>query len=399
MRIVLSYGLLGRGGDAVQVQSMAEALEQLGHDVTLVGAASIIPYEFGTSAAHLRRMLRRLPWWVKDALGLALRVRVNRSLRRALKPGAPDLVIHRAGMYDVTGTRLAKICPVIAHLDAPFAVERAYRGERYLKSRHERAMCSLGESSRLILTPSEAAKAHYEGMGIPAEKIVVMPNGVSREQLALGQEWSRRHPPLSPKGHCTLGFVGSLSRWHGVDLLLMALQLLNRERAGSFRLRVVGRGEEFDRLRELTRTLGLGEQVDWLGAVPQQQAFEEIASFDIAVLPHTLSTGAPMKLFEYAAMARPMIAPDLLNLRALFSADESRFFTPESPKALADVVLDLVANPERARELGLRAQKRAEGYSWESILENVLRLAGAGESRGADRAREAGNRSSTPRQT
>jgi len=129
--------------------------------------------------------------------------------------------------------------------------------------------------------------------------------------------------------------------------------------------------------------LGLSAQVDWLGAVPQRQAFEEIASFDIAVLPHTLSTGAPMKLFEYAAMARPMIAPDLPNLRALFSADEARFFTPESPEALAGVVLDLAANPEHARELGLRAQTRVEGYTWESILENVLRLAQLREPHGA----------------
>ena len=184
MRIVLSYGLLGRGGDALQVQALARALEQLGHDVTLVGAAPIIPYEFGTSTANLRRIVRRFPWWAKDFIGIGLGLRTRGTLRKVLRRETPDLAIHRAGMYDVIGTRLAKVCPVIAHLDAPFAVEREYRGEGYFRSCHERAMRRLGKSSRMILTPSEVTKAHYERMGIPPEKIVIMPNGVSREQLA-----------------------------------------------------------------------------------------------------------------------------------------------------------------------------------------------------------------------
>ena len=171
-----------------------------------------------------------------------------------------------------------------------------------------------------------------------------------------------------------LGFVGSLSQWHRVDLLLRALEVLDRDHPGSFRLRIVGRGEEFKRLRELTRMLSLRNQVDWLGAMPQRQAFEEIRSFDIAVLPHTLATGAPMKLFEYAAMARPMIAPDLPNLRALFSSAEMVCFPPEDSDALAEAILGLATRPEHARCMGTLAQKRVEEYTWESIVARVLQL-------------------------
>lgn len=370
MRILFSYGLVGRGGDAVQVLSLAEAFRSLGHDVELVGPHTLRPYEFAST--RVRSWLRRWPWWARDCIELGLQARMLARAQRLLQQQSFDIVLHRAGIYDFVGPRLAQRStgPLVVHLDAPFAVERAFRREGYFAGLHRRCMRRIGQSARLIVTVSKAAQDYYAQLGLPPQKILVLPNGISTRLLHRGDELARAHPPsANPR---TIGFVGSLSRWHRIGLLLEALRLLNLEERGCWRLQVVGYGEEYEGLRAQAKALGLQSQVGWLGALPHEQAFEQIAQFDIAVLPHTLPTGAPMKLFEYAAVARPTIAPDLPNLRQLFSEDEIHFVQPESPQALAKALLELRCDPTAARRLGKRARARVREYTWERIAARVL---------------------------
>jgi glycosyltransferase involved in cell wall biosynthesis len=99
-----------------------------------------------------------------------------------------------------------------------------------------------------------------------------------------------------------------------------------------------------------------------------------IGDFDIAVLPGTLPTGAPMKLVEYAAMARPIVAPDLPNLRECFVPGvEIRLVPPGDAVALAQAIRDLCANPHRAREMGRAAQERVRSLTWEQLAGQILR--------------------------
>ncbi|MGD0794876.1 MAG: glycosyltransferase [Dehalococcoidales bacterium] len=169
-----------------------------------------------------------------------------------------------------------------------------------------------------------------------------------------------------------IGSVGSLSHWHRVDLLLTALNLLDSGYPGRFRLKIVGHGEEYAGLRSLEKQLNLEGKVDWLGPMLHEKAFEQIGQFDIAVLPHTLPTGTPMKLFEYAALARPIITPDLPNLRDLFNAYEMCFVGTGSAEGIAEAVLKLTEEPESARHLGEKAQEHVQRYSWERIVTQLL---------------------------
>lgn len=376
VRVLLSHGLVGRGGDAVQIQAIAEAFRSLGGEVEVVGPHALHPYETGTAAGLLRSRLRRLPWWAKDLMELSLNVRLLMKDRRALGQAPFDLVVHWAGIYDFVGVRLidAGPCPVVAFLDAPYAVERAFLNEGHFAGLHRRCMRELGRRARLLVTVSRSSHEYYAGMGIPPEKIAVIPNGTSARLLQKGLELSNARAPLPGGGSTVIGFVGSLSRWHRVDLLMEAVRLLGQE--NGWHLLIVGYGQEYAKLRELARRMGLERQVRWTGGLSHDDAFEQIAHFDIAVLPNTLPTGSPMKLFEYAALGRPTVAPDLPNLRDLFDGDEIHFVPPGDPWALAETIRDLRNNPEAARELGRRAQLRVQEYTWERWAVRVLEAVG-----------------------
>jgi glycosyltransferase involved in cell wall biosynthesis len=176
--------------------------------------------------------------------------------------------------------------------------------------------------------------------------------------------------------------VGSLSPWHRVDVLLDALRLLRDHRPQDRRVRLVtvGRGSEEAALRARAHTLSLDELVEWRGALSHDDAVRAMLEFDIAVLPSTLPTGAPMKLSEYAALARPIIAPDQANIRDLFAdREEIVLVPPGNPESLAQAIRSLAADPARARGIGQAAQRRVAERTWERAIDVLLRRAFAGE--------------------
>ncbi|MDF9407894.1 glycosyltransferase family 4 protein [Pelotomaculum isophthalicicum JI] len=373
--ILFTYVLVGRGGDAVQVNAFVEGFKNLGCQVVLTGPSPIKPYEFGSAEGKLRNVARRLPWWAKDIIEAALGLVTIRRAKNSIKKKKFDLIFHRAGIYDFAGCLLKKknALPLIVHLDAPFPIEREYKGERYFKFFHKAAMKNIGKHADLVVTMSEQAKGYFVNLGIPEQRILVLPNGISHKRLQRGIALAAEHKPFFNEKKITLGFLGNLSRWHKVDLLLEAVKLLIEKQTHKYYLVVVGKGEEYEKLKEKTDVLGISGYVEWVGHLPPGQAFEEIAKFDIAILPHTLTTGAPMKLFEYAALARPVVAPDLENINSLFCKDtEICLFDPGNVCDMVRAIELISSKKELALTMGVKMQERVKSYTWESIIKKIL---------------------------
>lgn len=392
MRILLTYVTVGRGGDAVQLLALGRALRGQGHEASLTGASRVSPYTFDSLEARARSLVRRLPWWVRDLIELGLSVGAAGRALRAIQTRRPDLVIHRAAAYDFMMGFIARRgkVPLVLYLDAHVESERAFRGEPYWRSLHAWAMRTLGRAATVIVTPSRAIAGYYASLGLPADKIVVRKNGVSERHLRMGLEAVDSHPPLNGAARCTLGFVGSLSKWHGVDLLFNALQYLNNgsheqemAQAGgapAYRLVIVGRGGEHDALRAQAQLLGLGPAIEWRGSLSHDDAVRAMREFDIAVLPNTLHTGTPMKLAEYAAMGRPIVAPDRPNIRDMFTdGREIVLIRPGDPADLARAIQRLAAGPNEARRIGRAAQARILDHTWEETVDLLLRRVAQGD--------------------
>jgi glycosyltransferase involved in cell wall biosynthesis len=392
MQILVTYVTVGRGGDAVQLAALGRALRTQGHDVRVVGGSGVRPYAVGSAGARLRNIARRLPWWGRDAveiaLGLAAAVRV---LQRS--HGSWDLLIHRAGLYDaVMGLVVRRRgIPMVLYLDAHVESERAFRGERYWRRLHGWAMRFLGRTASVVVTPSRAVADYYAALGVPADKILIRRNGVSEEHLRRGYDASQSHPPMRNPKLCTVGFVGSLTKWHGVEALLDAIHHLvgtNGASGGAehgaltanghrdYRLTIIGRGREDEALRARARALGLDACIEWRGALSHDDAVQAMRDFDVAVLPNTLHTGAPMKLGEYAAMGRPIIGPDRPNIREMFTGDrEIVLVPPGDASALARAIERLASQPDEARRLGIAARQRIAHHTWEETVDVLVQHA------------------------
>jgi glycosyltransferase involved in cell wall biosynthesis len=379
MHILLTHVLIGRGGDAIQWSSLADAFRAAGHRVEVAGAHAIAPYRTVTAEARARGVGRRLPWWMRDLLEAALIPLAWSRAAWIARRCRPDVIVHRAATYDGTGVLLARTLrvPLVAFVDAHVPLERGFRGESYWAWLHRKSTAALGAAAACVVVPSEAVRDLCVALGVPPGRLVVEANGVAARHLRLGAEAARRSPPMAVPGRCTIGFVGSLSEWHRVDLLLEAAsRLASRGDGIVYRLVIVGVGGTARELRRLAGRLGIEPLVEWRGALSHDAAVAAMEGFDVAVLPGTLPSGTPMKLAEYAAMGRPIVAPDLPNVRAMLpDGERAVLVAPGDPTALAEAVAALAASPDRARRLGEAARRWAQERTWEATAQRVVRAA------------------------
>jgi glycosyltransferase involved in cell wall biosynthesis len=172
-----------------------------------------------------------------------------------------------------------------------------------------------------------------------------------------------------------VGYAGHLYPWKGVDVLVEALALLPGVRG----LVVGGHPAERDtaRLQARSRDLGLDARVVFAGLVSPPEVSARLGAADVLVLPNPLTPvsaryTSPLKLFEYLAMGRPIVASDLPAFReVLTDRQNALLFEPGSPAALARAVRAVLDDPQLAAALAGRASQTAADYTWDRRAERL----------------------------
>jgi len=173
-----------------------------------------------------------------------------------------------------------------------------------------------------------------------------------------------------------VGFVGWIRPWHGVDRLVDAVARLAPERP-ELHLLLVGDGPAMDGLREQVRARGIHDRVHFTGAVPADAIPAHIAAMDVAVQPDVTDYASPIKLFEYLALARPVIAPDKPNIGEVVEHDVSALlFKPGDVGELSGAIQRLHAEPGLRERIAQRGAALIDerGYNWEANARRVIEV-------------------------
>ena len=173
-----------------------------------------------------------------------------------------------------------------------------------------------------------------------------------------------------------VGFVGSFKPWHGLGHLIKAAARV-ADRGIPVRLELMGEGPERVRLEEQVRALGLAAHVRFLGAHPHEQVPAFLQSLDIAVAPAPSSEDfyfSPLKLFEYAAAGRAIIAPAAGQVPEWFEHGVDAWLVPPGDaSALADAIERLGEDPSLRSRLGASARARAaREFDWSRVADRIL---------------------------
>ena len=225
-----------------------------------------------------------------------------------------------------------------------------------------------------IVCPSRVTAEYVRSLDVAAERIAVIPNGVDTALFAPqdGANLSDERP--------TLLYLGTLAAWQGVELLLSALPLVLQERA--IRLRVVGRGRKDRRkaLQKRVRKSELAELVALDGALPHDTIPQVVNQAAVCVAPlmfndRNVTQGCcPIKVLEYMACRRPVVAANLPVVRELVrDGVDALLFEPDDVDDLTRCLLRLLEDSELAERLAANGYERARReFTWDIAREGLL---------------------------
>jgi len=313
----------GPVGPRTQLLSLINGFEAQGSTVRTYFAGDKLPKNVGRRAA----VVDRVGWFGGLAIDVARLGMVQWHRRKVLEEldGQVDWVYeHFNTLGSIGNVFQQRGIPWIVDTDALQYREAKARKMLTLTRLARRIERSVYHRCDALVCISDALKdAIVADLGVPAEKIIVRPNGVDAQQFD-----PARYEPIRYHDEFTVGFVGSLYAWQGIDLLLHAMNQL-RDKDIHVRATIIGDGPARVSFEQLSHTLGLEQLVTFTGRMDWSEIPALIGGFDIAYSGHVPSDDgpvymSPMKVYEYMAMATPVVASrnaDTLVLLADLSED------------------------------------------------------------------------------
>lgn len=234
----------------------------------------------------------------------------------------------------------------------------------------EKNTCRLADH---ILATNESYKAiEMERANIPADKITVVRNGPDLIHL-------RPIPPdptLRQRGDTILAYAGAMGVQDGLDYLLRALWHLRVNYGRSdFYCVIMGDGDELPALKELATTLEINSHVWFPGWITGNDYVRYLASADICVDPDPANpfnnNSTMIKMMEYMAMAKPIVAFDLPEHR--YTAKTAALYVPNNDERLfAGALAQLMDDPQLRVKMGKNGRKRIENkLAWKYAAQHL----------------------------
>ena len=302
--------------------------------------------------------------------------RSDQAVAAVLDELSPELVYERYALWGRTATAWAARTgtPSLLEVNAPLVTEQLRHRELVdIAGANAVSVAALGAASAVICV-SDAVAHWARTVTARPERVFVIPNGVDAERIR-----PRRGPVTPATGTAfTLGFVGTLKAWHGVETLLEAFAQLAVDGDG-WRLLVVGDGPLRSTLVAKAAQLGVARQVEFTGALPPAQVPAQLQRMDVACAPYGRDGTAyfsPLKVYEYLAAGLPVVGSAVGQLpTALDHGELGRLVPPGDATALARALVEARADVAWRERIRASAREAAvTRHSWRDVVEQSLAL-------------------------
>lgn len=390
------------GASQTRLLELAQGLSRRGHGVTVLTGFpnypdGVIPAPYRGRLSQIERFaglrIVRAAVYPAPNRGTARRL-INHasfalsSIPAALRAGRADVVIVEtpplftavAGVV-VSRLKRAGLLLNVADLWPDVAIEMGALRHRPLIAGARVIERFAYRHARLIAVPTPGLERALLERGYRADEIVVVPHGVDPGRFPL----AATTPPVPRR----VVYCGTIGMGHATRTLIDAAEILERSDGGGYEFLIAGDGAERAELEARVRELQL-RSVTFMGRLPRAQLPTLLASASVGVATQRelplLASALSTKVLEYMAAARPVVAAASgWTAEVIHRAGAGFVCPPEDPRALADAVAQLSADPDRARAMGLSGRRYVEAHLTRTVA--IDRLADAVEALGAASAR------------
>ena len=289
----------------------------------------------------------------------------------------PDAVYERLAPFQIAGAllRWAGGAPLIVEVNAPVFEERLAYGGLSLRRVARWSEQFVLRRADYVLPVSRALASTIRRAGIADDRVITVSNGVDPEHFETAPATEEAKRALALSDEVVLGFAGFAREWHRLDRVIPLLARHgDRHR---LHLLIVGDGPACEPLWQQARAHGVSNRLTITGAVGHQRIPRYLAAFDIALQAGVTPYASPLKIFEYMALGRAVVAPDTPNIREiLVDRETALLFDPAAEADFERCILSLCEAPALRATLG-NAVRRAifeRGFTWQRNARRIAAL-------------------------
>lgn len=222
-------------------------------------------------------------------------------------------------------------------------------------------------AATIIAVTDSLKQILHNKFGIPNNKIFVVPNGVDEKLFRPMDSNLYREKLKIDKLSKIVCYAGNLAFWQGVEYLINSIPLVLKKVPNAIFL-IVGSGPLEEEIKSDVKKLGLNDKIIFTGRVPYQEVPIYINSSDICItLKKRLAQGfSPLKLYEYLACGKPVIATNTYGLDIIKNQNLGILVDSEDPKKVSSAIVKLLKNDDLRNKMGRNGRKIVlENFTWE----------------------------------
>lgn len=227
-----------------------------------------------------------------------------------------------------------------------------------------------------MITTTNIMREEFIKIGVRPENLNVEHDGVDLSHFGINNDKDELRRKLGlAENKKIVGYVGHLTTMgvgKGVDDLLKAMKILQKDDP-DIQLVIVG-GTERDIAYYKKQTLGI--DVVFAGHKNHELIPNYLRAFDVLAMPfpqnpHYARYMSPIKMFEYMASGRPIVATKLPSVEEVLNESNSVLVEPNSPEDLAKGIRRIIDDSEFGLKISSQALKDVQFYTWQKRAERI----------------------------
>ncbi|MEN6626534.1 MAG: glycosyltransferase family 4 protein [Candidatus Sumerlaeia bacterium] len=368
--------VFGRKGCSTHVRETCSVLTDLGHQVRLLCSNASGDRNQGEidTISVTPPTSRKLGFDLRHVL---LDYRFNKALEELITTWKPDAIYERYSLYSRAGLRAARKYGLPRLLEVNAFLTREQEDRIKLAPLAKVVEQTIIRSATRVIVVSEPLQQEVAALGLPIESVIKMPMAVNLDKFNPSVDGAGIKEQYGLAGRFIVGYVGTLSGWHGLRLLEDVAGKLREAGAPPFAFMIVGgEGNKLEGNRARVREAGLEDLIRFVGSVPYEDVPRHIRAMDMAIVPDTTYWSSPAKLFEYQASGVPVLAPSYPAIHAALDHGREGFiFEPQNTDEMARLLMEAMNNHASLKPMAEAARLRAEReHSWRHNGERILEL-------------------------
>lgn len=360
MRILYHHRVASKDGQYVHIEEIVKALKMQGHEICMVAPRMTEQSDFGSNGGIVSKLKAYLPRALYELIEFSYSFFAFFKMLWAIHVFKPDVIYERYNLFFTGGVWAAKLCkiPILLEVNSPLYEERCAYGGLSLKGLARWSEYYAWRNADVVLPVTRVLAGFIEQAGVPKQRIEIIPNGVDVSRFDPEKYLDRKE---KLKGKCVVGFVGFCREWHHLDKVMTSLSSLQRE---DIVFLLVGDGPVLGNLKTLAKELEFEDQFIATGLVSRSEMPEWISQIDIALQPAVTPWASPLKLLEYLAMGKAILADDSPNIRELLEDDfNAVLFESGNLEDMLNNLNNMISSPDLVKTVSLNAQKTIKNRS------------------------------------